>query len=72
MAAMTATLAALAVLSWPTNTGWERIYSPYQLLERGASERGLMMIRAAGHYYQRVHDLSYAMQGISPARTRAR
>ncbi len=65
MAATLATLCALIVLSWPTNTGWERIYSPYQMLERGAGERGLMMIRAAGHYYQRVHDLSYPMQGIS-------
>jgi spermidine synthase len=25
-----------------------------------------MSIRAAGHYYQRVHDLSYAVQAISP------
>ena len=66
MAATLASLAALAVLSWPTNTGWERIYSPYQMLERGGGERGLMKIRAAGHYYQRVHDLSYAIQAISP------
>ena len=66
LAATLATLGALLVLCWPTNIGWERIYSPYQMLERGSGERGLMMIRAAGHYYQRVHDLSYAMQGISP------
>lgn len=45
-------------LVWPTSFGYEKIYSPYQLLERGASHNGLMMIRAAGHYYQRVHDLS--------------
>jgi SAM-dependent methyltransferase len=66
VAAILATLATLGVLIWPTSFGWERIYSPYQLLERGAGERGLMMIRAAGHYYQRVHDLSYPMQLISP------
>ncbi len=67
VAAGLATLAAVAVLTWPTAIGWERIYSPYQLLERGGGgERGLMVIRAAGHYYQRVHDLSYAMQGLSP------
>jgi len=38
------------------------IYSPYQLLEVGYGETGLDADRAAGHYYQRVHDLSYAMQ----------
>jgi SAM-dependent methyltransferase len=60
------TVGAVAALSWPVGAGWERIYSPYQLLERGAGERGLMMIRAAGHYYQRVHDLAYPLQAISP------
>jgi spermidine synthase len=64
-AAGIAALAAVVVLTWPTDTGWERIYSPYQLLERGAGDRGLMMIRAAGHYYQRVHDLSYPIQAVS-------
>jgi spermidine synthase len=61
-----AAVAALAVLSWPINTGWERIYSPYQMLERGVGDRGLMMIRAAGHYYQRVHNLSPMIQAVSP------
>jgi spermidine synthase len=65
VAASVATLCAVTVLSWPAPAGWERIYSPYQMLERGGGERGLMLIRAAGHYYQRVHDLSFAMQGIS-------
>jgi spermidine synthase len=36
----------------------ERIYSPYQLLERGRGSHGHTVIRAAGHYYQRVLDLS--------------
>jgi spermidine synthase len=66
VAAGLAALAAVCVLTWPTDAGWERLYSPYQLLERGAGERGLMMIRAAGHYYQRVHDLSYGIQAVSP------
>jgi spermidine synthase len=53
-----AMLAAI-VLAWPVNPFWQRLYSPYQLLEIGQSdENGLMLIRAAGHYYQRVHDLS--------------
>jgi hypothetical protein len=65
VAAGLAALASVAVLSWPVETGWERIYSPYQLLERGPGDRGLMMIRAAGHYYQRVHDLSYPIQAVS-------
>ena len=66
VAAGLAALAAIVVLTWPSQVGWERIYSPYQLLERGGGERGLMNIRAAGHYYQRVHDLSYPIQAISP------
>ena len=53
-----ATLGAI-VLTWPVNPLWNRVYSPYQLLEIGQSEdTGLMLIRAAGHYYQRVYDLS--------------
>lgn len=58
MAGITATVAAVIALAWPVNPGWQRIYSPYQLLELGYSDRGLMIIRAAGHYYQRVHDLA--------------
>ena len=53
-----ASLAAVAVLDWPVSFGVERIYSPYQLLERGSGEHGLSMIVAAGTYYQRIHDLS--------------
>ena len=51
-------LAAVAVLDWPVSFLFERVYSPYQLLERGRGLHGLTLIRAAGHYYQRVHDLS--------------
>jgi SAM-dependent methyltransferase len=58
--------AALAILAWPVSFSYEMIYSPYQLLERGPGNNGLMMIRAAGHYYQRVQDLSSAAQASRP------
>ena len=51
-------LVAVVILSWPVSMGFEQIHTPYQLLERGPSHKGLTSIRAAGHYYQRVHDLS--------------
>jgi spermidine synthase len=53
-----AILAAVVILDWPVYSIYERIYSPYQLIERGLGDHGLTMIRAGGHYYQRVHDLS--------------
>ncbi len=46
------------ILAWPVNPYWNRVYSPYQLLEIGTGENGLMTIRAAGTYYQRVYNLS--------------
>ena len=53
------TVFAVIVLAWPVNPLWNRLYSPYQLLEVGHSEdTGLTLIRAAGHYYQRIYDLS--------------
>jgi hypothetical protein len=55
---------ALGVLAWPVNPLWPRIYSPYQVLEFGYDDQGLMIIRAAGHYYQRVHDLSYENRNV--------
>jgi spermidine synthase len=60
----------LGALAWPVAPGWERIYSPYQLLERGPGVRGLTVIRAAGTYYQRVHDLSPQAQAAFPERQR--
>jgi spermidine synthase len=53
-----AALVAIAVLNWPVSFLLERVYSPYQLLERGRGNHGLTMILAAGHYYQRINDLS--------------
>jgi spermidine synthase len=51
-------VAGLVVLAWPVNSLWLKVYSPYQLLELAHTPQGFMEIRAAGHYYQRVHDLS--------------
>jgi SAM-dependent methyltransferase len=58
-------LAGAIVLAWPVSFQWERIYSPYQVIEHGPGERGLTVIRAAGHYYQKVHDLSRDAQARS-------
>jgi hypothetical protein len=55
---------ALVVLAWPADPSWQRIYSPYQLLEVGQDSQGLMMISAAGHYYQRVHDLARSNRNV--------
>ncbi len=60
---VSATILALLALAWPVNPLWNKIYSPYQLLEVGFTQKGLMIIRAAGHYYQRVHNLSDAAIG---------
>jgi spermidine synthase len=63
---------ALTILDWPVDPAWHRIYSPYQLLEVGhRDDNGLMLIRAAGHYYQRVIDLSLTNQS-DPMASRAR
>ncbi len=59
-------IAALIILAWPVAPLWNKVYSPYQLLEVGQGTDGLMMIRAAGNYYQRVHNLSKsALNGSS-------
>lgn len=52
-------MTALVALAWPANPLWNKIYSPYQLLDVGYSDDGLMLIRAAGHYYQRIRNLSH-------------
>ena len=56
--------AAIIILAWPVNPLWKRIYSPYQLLELSQGSRGLMVMRAAGHYYQRVHDLARSNHNV--------
>ncbi len=55
---------ALVILAWPVNPLSKSIYSPYQLLELSQSKRGLMQIRAAGHYYQTVHDLARSNRNV--------
>jgi hypothetical protein len=70
LAGAVAALAAAAVLAWPVSFQWERIYSPYQVIEHGPGEHGLTVIRAAGHYYQKVHDLSAQAQAASEERRR--
>jgi spermidine synthase len=44
---------------WPLGPLWSRVYSPYQLIEIGTdATTGLTLIRASGHYYQHILDLS--------------
>ncbi len=66
------TLLCVVVLGWwPIDPLWNRIYSPYQLLEVGTDrDTGLTLIRAAGHYYQRVND--FASDGLSTGQARVR
>ncbi len=61
--ATAAVVLALITLEWPVSPAWQRIYSPYQLLEVGYNERGFLLIRAAGNYYQRAYDLSASSHG---------
>jgi hypothetical protein len=49
---------AILVLAWPVNPLWNKVYTPYQMLEMGYDRDGLMIIRAAGHYYQKVRNFS--------------
>jgi len=48
----------LIVLSWPVEPESQRLYSPYQLLERTAKPDGLMQILSGGSYYQKVYNLA--------------
>jgi spermidine synthase len=61
MAGVVFMAACTITLAWPVNPLWNRVYSPYQLLEIGRSDdSGLTLISAAGTYYQRIYDLSDA------------
>jgi spermidine synthase len=55
----------LLILVWPVNPLWNKVYSPYQQLEIGYGKDGLMVIRAAGQYYQRVRNLSLPAPGTT-------
>jgi spermidine synthase len=59
-------IVCLSILSWPVQPMWHRVYSPYQLLQFGYSQDGLMVVQAAGHYYQRVHNLSGTNIAVDP------
>lgn len=70
--AASAAFVVLMVLAWPVNPLWNRVYSPYQLLEVGYGDRGLLMIRAAGQYYQRVHNFLDGSANSNPQTIRVR
>jgi SAM-dependent methyltransferase len=53
----------LAVLAWPVQPETQRIYSPYQLLERTAKADGLMQILSGGSYYQKVYNFANGKRG---------
>ena len=53
----------LAVLAWPVQPETQRIYSPYQLLERTAKPDGLMQILSGGSYYQKVYNFADNKRG---------
>jgi len=53
----------LTVLAWPVQPETQRIYSPYQLLERTAKPDGLMTILSGGFYYQKVFNLAESNRG---------
>jgi spermidine synthase len=53
----------ITILAWPVQTEIQRIYSPYQLLERMAKSDGLMNILSGGAYYQKVFNLSENNRG---------
>jgi spermidine synthase len=55
----------LLILDLPVNPLWNKIYSPYQQLEIGYGKDGLMVIRAAGSYYQRVRNLPLSALGAA-------
>ena len=53
----------LAILAWPVQPETQRIYSPYQLLERTATGEGLMQILSGGSYYQKVYNFADDKRG---------
>jgi SAM-dependent methyltransferase len=54
----------LAILAWPVQPETQRIYSPYQLLERTAKPDGLMQILSGGSYYQKVYNFADTRRGL--------
>ncbi len=60
----------LAILAWPVQPETQRIYSPYQLLERAAKPDGLMQILSGGSYYQKVYNFAADKRGAESAEDR--
>ncbi|MGE0678381.1 hypothetical protein [Pseudolabrys sp.] len=60
----------IVALAWPVQPEAQRIYSPYQLLERTAKPDGLMQILSGGSYYQKVYDLAEERRGHEDAHNR--
>ncbi len=64
-------LVGLTLLSIQLPFGSEKIYSPYQLIERGPSEEpsmdGLSTLTVSGEYYQRILNLSAEHRASHPA-----
>lgn len=59
MAGICSIVVCIIVLAWPVDSFTTRVYSPYQLLEISHNQAtGLPIISAAGHYFQRILDLS--------------
>ena len=54
----------LAILAWPVQPETQRIYSPYQLLERTAKPDGLMQILSGGSCYQKVYNFAGTNRGL--------
>ena len=54
----------MAILAWPVQPETQRIYSPYQLLERTAKADGLMQILSGGSYYQKVYNFADNKRGV--------
>jgi SAM-dependent methyltransferase len=60
----------LGILAWPVQPETQRIYSPYQLLERTAKPDGLMQILSGGSYYQKVYNFADNKRGAESAEER--
>jgi hypothetical protein len=61
MVGLSFTVVCTIILAWPVNPLWNRVYSPYQLLEIGRSvDTGLTWINVAGNFYQKIYDFSDA------------
>ena len=72
LVAISAMLLCTIILAWPVDPLWNRVYSPYQLLEVGQSQdTGLTLIRAAGTYYQRINNFSSDTVSAQQSQTRA-